>query len=334
MEYQKLGRSGIKVSTIGLGALHFGVFLDQEETTRIVHHAIENGVNFIDTAPMYGNGNSELFLRNALKGYRHRVILSTKAGLEPVIRKDGSFGVESATLKREYVQRSVEKSLQSLGTDHIDLFQLHAFDWSTPFEETMETLRSLIQEGKIRVIGCSNYNKQEFSRALSVIDTAGHTPLSTLQCHYNVIEQRARRELIMECKERQIGVICKRALARGILTGKYEFGRPLPEGSRGAKSSRIRECLSRKTLDLVQELKSWADRHERSVVEMALAWLLSGQEISVALVGVRNIEQLNTCIRATDWTLGNGELGEIKKIIARMGLSNQVNSLPEVFLEK
>lgn len=324
----------MKASTIGLGALHFGVFLDQEETTRIVHHAIENGVNFIDTAPMYGNGNSELFLCNALKGYRHRVILSTKAGIEPVIRKDGSFGVEIATLKEEYIRRSVEKSLQRLGTDHIDLFQLHAFDWSTPFEETMETLSSLIQEGKIRAIGCSNYNKQEFSRALSVINTAGHTPLSTLQCHYNVIEQRARRELIRKCKERQIGVICNRALARGILTGKYRFGRPLPEGSRGAESSRIKKCLSRETLDLVQELRSWADRHERSVVELALAWLLGREEISVVLVGVRDIEQLDTCIGAADWTLDNNELGEIDSIIIKSGMKGQVDSAPDVFLEK
>ena len=324
----------MEASTIGLGALHFGVFLDQEETTRIVHHAIENGVNFIDTAPMYGNGNSELFLRNALKDYRHRVILSTKAGLEPVIRKDGSFGVEIATLKEEYIRRSVEKSLQRLGVDYIDLFQLHAFDWSTPFEETMKTLDSLVQEGKIRAVGCSNYNKQELFRALSVIETYGHTPLSTLQCHYNVIEQRARRELIGNCRNKQIGVICNRGLARGILTGKYKFGRPPPERSRGVESLRIRECLSRETLDLVQDLRSWASRHERSVVEFALAWLLSREEISVALVGVRNIEQLNKCIRAADWSLGNGEFAEIDKIIDRMGLSNQVNSLPEVFLEK
>ena len=334
MKYREISNTNLKVSVIGLGALHFGTFLTQKESRNIVHHALDAGINFIDTSPLYGQGQSESIVKNAVNSRRKDVFIATKAGLEAVIRSDGTFGVEVPLISKEYLRKSVEDSLRALGTDYIDLFQLHAFDHQTPFEETIGCLEQLVQEGKLRFIGCSNYNAAQLKTATSVITRNDFISLATAQCHYNLLERRAQHELLQICRSNRISIICNRALARGILTGKYKHGKPLPYGCRAAVSYRIKRCLSKKTLNLVEALKKFSSEYSRTVTELAIAWLLSYNDVSTVLVGVRDILQLDICLQSVGWTLQKEDMLIVDEIIERMGLKNQVDSFPENFLEK
>lgn len=334
MQYRKLGNSSLEASVLGVGGLHFGVFCNQQETTRIISRALDLGINFIDTAPMYGNGNSERFIKNAIKGRRKQVLISTKVGLEPHFLKEGTFGVKVVPLKKIVIRQSVEKSLANLGIDYIDLYQVHAFDATTPMEETAEALKELVDEGKIRFAGCSNYDYAEF---IDTATTARENKLLrfvSLQCHYNLIERRAEQEIVPACIEHNCSIICYRALCRGILTGKYKLNQPLPEGSRAHISNRVRRWLSKDTLMLTQALEGFALSRGRSLTEVAIAWLLNRPAVAVVLAGMRSIEHLEVCCKSTDWHLSKAEMEEIDKIISSLSLTAQVNSLPETFLEK
>ncbi|MDO8568369.1 MAG: aldo/keto reductase, partial [Dehalococcoidales bacterium] len=295
MEYRNLG--SLKASVLGIGGLHFGNLCDQATTTRIIHQALDTGINFIDTAPMYGNGYSEGYIGNAIRGYRHDVLIATKVGLEPKITRDGTDGVSVVPLDEKNIRSSVDKSLRALGTDYIDLYQVHAFDPNTPVEATMATLDALVKEGKIRLIGCSNYLRGEIELASAAEAKNGWTQFVSFQTHYNLIERRAEQEVIPSCHALGVGIICNRALARGILTGKYKPSQPLPEGSRAVTSYRIRRWLSEGTLRLVAALDEWAQKHSRTVIELAIAWLLAKPDVSVVLVGVRDIHQLEINVR-------------------------------------
>jgi len=334
MQYRKLGNSFLNVSVLGIGALHFGAFCEQDATTRIIQRALYLGVNFIDTAPMYGNGKSEGFVKNAIKGRRSDVIIGTKVGLEPRYSADGTFGVEVVPLRRETIRQSVEKSLVNIGTDYIDLYQVHAFDDSTPIEETLEALEELIKEGKILSVGCSNYDRTEFKYAARIADKEKLLRFVSLQCHYNLIERRAENELVPACIERNCSIICYRALCRGILTGKYKYNQPLPEGSRAQISNRVRRWLSKDTLMLIQALEDFARDCGHTLTELAIAWLLTMPAVGMVLAGMRNIESLETCCRAVDWQLSKEELAKVEMIVDGLFLTEQVNALPETFLEK
>jgi aryl-alcohol dehydrogenase-like predicted oxidoreductase len=320
-------------SVLGIGGLHFGVFCDQATTARIIHRALDLGVNFIDTAPMYGNGHSETFIRNAIKGHRHEVLLSTKVGLKPLIAPDGTFGTSVAPLTKDYIRSSLEDSLRTLRTDYIDLYQVHAFDPKTPIEESIETLDMLIKEGKVRFVGCSNYNHTELDLVSSVVSKHGWTQFASFQVHYNLIERRAEQNIVPACHALGLGIICNRALARGILTGKYESDKPLPEGSRAATSIRVRRWLSEPTLHLVAALDEFALERGHTVTELAIAWLLARPDISVVLAGMRNLGQLETNAHATEWSLSDEDLAEIDATIENSGLTSQVNTMPETFFE-
>jgi len=290
-------------------------------------------VNFIDTAPLYGNGYSEGFIGNAIRGRRHDVVVATKVGLEPSKAKDGSFGVSVIPLSKKNILSSIEKSLRALGTDYIDLYQVHAFDSGIPIEDTMATLDGLVQEGKIRCIGCSNYLRGELGKATAAIRKGGASFVS-FQAHYNLIERRAEQEVLPDCLKYGVGIICNRPLARGILTGKYKTGQLLPQGSRAVTSYRIRRWLSESTLLLVTALEELAQRHGRTVAEMAIAWLLAQRGISVVLAGARNLQQLEVNIRATGWILSNEDLAEVDVVIEKMNLMPQVKAMPETLFEK
>lgn len=318
---------------LGMGALHFGVYCDLELSTRIIRRGLELGLNFIDTAPMYGQGHSEAFIREAIRGHRSEVLIATKVGLEPVTRPDGTFGVRIAALTRQWIRSSLEQSLRDLGTDYVDLYQLHAFDPNTPVEETLQTMDALVREGKVRFIGCSNYDPTELRTASTAAAEHGWARLASLQSQYNLIERRAEQELVPACRELEIGVICNRALARGLLTGKYKPNQPLPEGSRATMSWRVRRWLSEETLQLVADLEQFAQTCGRTTAELAIAWLLAKLGVSVVLAGVRNLEQLESCVRGTEWVLSEEELAQIEAIIERRQLVSQLASRPETFLE-
>jgi aryl-alcohol dehydrogenase-like predicted oxidoreductase len=331
MEYRKLG--DLKVSALGLGGLHFGNLCDQVLTNRIIHQALDAGVNFIDTGPLYGDGCSEACIGTAIRGRREEVIIATKVGLESRTAEDGTFGVAVIPLNEGNIRSSLEKSLKALGTDYIDLYQVHAFDQEIPVEETMTILDSLVYEGKVRFIGCSNYLQDELKTASQAARKNRGTDFVSFQAHYNLIERRAEQEVLQDCRDLGVGVVCNRPLSRGILTGKYKTGQALPESSRAVFSYRIRRWLSEPTLNLVGALEEFARQRGRTVVDLAIAWLLAQPGISSVLAGARNIRQLEANIKAVEMKLSEQDLIEIDKIIEDMNLMSQVKSMPETLFE-
>jgi aryl-alcohol dehydrogenase-like predicted oxidoreductase len=333
MEYRELGNSSCKASVLGLGALHFGVFLDRGETSRVVRQALDRGINFIDTAPMYRRGQSEAFIRQAIAGRRQEVLIATKVGLEPKMGGDGTFGVSVVKLDEKRIRTSLEESLRNLGTEYIDLYQVHAFDRSTPPEETLSVLDRLVQEGKVRFIGCSNYNPGELVTMAETGAKRGGSRFISLQNHYNLIERRSEGEILPLCRSLNLGMICNRALCRGILSGKYKLHHPPPAGSRAATSHRVKRLLAESTVLLAERLDEFARNHGHTLAEMAIAWLLAKREVSIVLAGVRNGDQLDSCIRATEWRLSPAALQEIDGMVEEMGLFPRVRAMPETYLE-
>lgn len=334
MEKRRLGASSVEVSTVGLGGLHFGVYLDEIQSTRLVHHALDRGVNFVDTGPLYGNGQSETIVGKAIKGRRDQVVLTTKVGLARRTLADGSFGVEVVPLRADRIRECLEQSLRALGTDYVDLFQFHAFDPDTPVEASFEVMDQLVTEGKIRAVGASNYDPTELSAVVQAIGSNGWAPLVALESHYNMIERMVEKELLPICSSNGVGIIPYRSLARGILTGKYRLGSAIPEKSRAADSWRVRNWLQDETLALVAALEVFALQHGRSVVELSIAWLLAQPLVPSVLIGARDIPQFDACADAATWSLSAGELAEIDEIILAHGQKERVSSLPEVYFEK
>lgn len=334
MHYGQLGTSSLQSSVLGIGGLHFGLFCDQADTTRIIYRALDLGINFIDTAPLYGQGHSETLIKNAIQGRRDKVLLSTKVGLEPHTAPDGTFGVSVTPLTQNHIRRSLEKSLIALGTDYIDLYQVHAFDPNTPIQETLETLTVLVREGKVRFVGCSNYDHMQLQEASAAATKLRSVQFVSCQVHYNLLERRAEQDIVPLCLAIGSGIICNRALARGILTGKYQVNQPLPVGSRAVTSFRVRRWLDESTLLIVEALGRFAREHGRTVTELAIAWLLARQAVSVVLVGVRNLDQLESCARAVEWLLSDDELFRVEEIVEQFDSASRVRAMPETFFEQ
>ena len=334
MKLRKIGSSSLKASSVGLGALHFGTYLNASETARLISHAESAGVNIIDTGPLYGNGQSEVIVGNAIKGKRDKFLLTTKVGLSRRTLLDGSFGVEVIPLRADAIRSSLESSLRQLGTDYIDLFQFHAFDSQTPLEESFEVMDRLVQEGKIRAVGASNYEPDELSRVISVVSQNQWSPLASLETHYNMIERRAENELCGLCKTHDIGLIPYHSLARGILTGKYKLSEDVPENSRAASSWRVSKGLTDGTLTLTNSPADYAQTLGYTLTQMSIAWLLAKQEIPTVLVGARDVSQLDDILIGTEWVLSHDDLEEIDQIIDLHKQTKFVASMPTTFLEK
>jgi len=329
---RRLGQ-GPSVSAMCLGALHFGVFQDAAESRRRIDTAIDMGINFIETAPMYGAGNSERFVGAAIAGKRDKVVISTKVGLVPDVRVDGAFAVKNVPLTRKNVAQSVDASLAALGIETIDLLQLHAFDAGTPIEETVAALAQLRDAGKIVYVGVSNHDADEYATVKTAMRDAG-LPFVSFQCHFNMIERRAEEALIRPCHRDGIGVLCNRGLARGILGGRYRPGADLPPDSRAASSPRIRALLSDDILDLVQRLSAVAAGEGLSIAQLAVRWLLSREGIISVAVGARTHEQLVDLVRAAQDRLSPETLEQIDAAIADFGHADAVARAPAMFFEK
>ena len=299
MQLKYLGQTDIKVSDIGLGALHFGVYLNQNETTNLIEFGYNNGINFIDTSPIYGQGNSEELIKNAIKNKRSNFVLATKIGLKKIKNQKGNFGVEILPLTKKNIFESAESSLKSLGSDYIDLFQLHTFDEKTPLEVTVEALKKLHKEGKIRAAGFGNYEKIEDISSIIKLSKENSLPLASMQIHYNLIERKAERIFFQKLKESKISILTHHSLARGILSGKYKANKSLPKDSRAYSSQRIREWINPDILSNVEKLKSLADTINMNLIEFNIAWLKNKKTVSAILIGARNIEQLKDIIEGT-----------------------------------
>jgi len=319
-------------SKLTIGALHFGVMLNQAEAKGIIDFAKDNGVAFIDTGPLYGNGNSELIVGNCIKGQREKFHLSTKVGLQKVNRADGSFGVGVIDLTPNNIKKSLENSLKNLQTDYIDLFYLHAFCESVPLVETFGALSDLVEEGKIKNIGVSNYNPEQLEKVLSTIKDNNFKKISCIEAHYNMIERMVENQLVPLCEIADVKIMPYRALGRGLLSDKYLNG--IPADSRAASSWRVKRYLNDDFLMMLRSLNNLALDFQTTLASLSLQWVLNKKTVSNVLIGVRDVNSLEECISATFTKLSQELEEEIDKRIVAHSLMPWVQSNPEVYFEK
>jgi aryl-alcohol dehydrogenase-like predicted oxidoreductase len=305
---RRLGSSALEVSVVGLGGNNFGGRIDFDATSRVVHKAIELGINLIDTADSYGNkGGSEEWLGQVLGERRKQIVLATKFGL-PV---DGELGGAS----RRYIMHAVEASLKRLNTDWIDLYQLHRPDPQTPIEETLRALDDLMRQGKVRFLGCSNLSAQQVVEAQATARQHGLAAFVSCQDEYSLLVRDVERELIPTAKALGLGILPYFPLASGLLTGKYKRGAALPPGSRLAKNPRhAQEFINERNWRIVGELETFAARRGHTILELAFSWLLRDGVVASVIAGATTPEQVEQNVRAAEWTLSAEDLAEIDRI--------------------
>jgi aryl-alcohol dehydrogenase-like predicted oxidoreductase len=309
MEYRRLGKSGLKVSAIGLGGNTFGNGADEAQTGRIVNHALDIGVNFIDTADVYSRGVSETFVGKAVKGRRHEALIATK-----VRGRMGDLPNDEG-LSRAHIMDGIEASLRRLETDYVDLYQVHQVDATTPIEETLSALDDLVRQGKVRYIGCSNFAAWQICEALWTSDRRNLVSFVSVQPRYNIFDRAIERELVPFSRQYGIGIIPYSPLAGGILTGKYKEGEAPPPDTRAGRNQRMQSQLTPDTLAKVSALGKWAQDKGHSVGELALAWLLSRPEVSTIIAGATRPEQVDDNAKAADWKLSEDDLKAIDEAI-------------------
>lgn len=311
MEYRNLGKAGVKVSAIGIGCNQFGGKVDAAGTKAVVHRALDEGINFFDTANVYGNpnGTSEEFVGAALEGQRDRVVLATK------VRFKMGEGPNDVGASRYHIMSAVEASLRRLRTDHIDLYQIHAWDESVPVAEMMRALDDLVRAGKIRYIGTSQFSAWQLAHCNTFAEMMGWEQFVTIQTHYNLFERDAERELLPYCAWSNVGILPYFPLAGGLLTGKYTRGEAPPEGSRGTFSLYVKNRLTDANFDKLDALRSFADSRGRTLHALAFSWLLSRKQIPSVIAGATTPEQVSANAATVGWKLSDEEMNEIKELI-------------------
>lgn len=297
MQYRRLGHSELLVSEIAVGSMMFGDKTAEPEAIRIVHRALDAGVNLIDTADVYAGGESERILGRALKGRRSQAVIATKGG----------HARSGRGLGRRDLFLSVEDSLRRLDTDCIDLYQVHRFDPDTPVEETLLALHDLVRAGSVRYVGCSNWAASQLREALRLSSLHGWIRFDSVQPRYNLIEREPERELFPLCMAEGVGVLAYGPQASGVLTGKYLDG--VPAGSRGAGRSDWQQAfLTPENQAAAQRVRDVATRLGRPAGQVALRWCLANPAVSSVLVGVSTEAQWAEALPAGDWTLSQGDL--------------------------
>jgi aryl-alcohol dehydrogenase-like predicted oxidoreductase len=311
MRYRRLGSSDLEVSEISLGSwLTYGVGVDDANARACLDRAFELGVNFIDTANIYGKGAAESFLGKALKGRdRSSYILATKLYF-PMTETDRG-------LSAAQIYKQIDASLRRLQTDYVDLYQCHRYDVHTPLEETMEALTSLVRQGKTRYIGFSEWNAEQISRALAM---PGVEKFVSSQPEYSMLWRLPEKEVIPLCAANGIGQIVWSPLSQGVLTGKYLPGQPPPKDSRAA-SARMSEFWSDELrsdsiLTVVQELRPVAAKLGITMAQLALAWVLREPNVSSAIVGASRPQQVDDNVASSGVIIPHDELDEIDRILA------------------
>ncbi|MBN9420492.1 aldo/keto reductase [bacterium SCN 62-11] len=317
MRYRLFGRTGLYVSELCFGAMTFGGkgFYEpigqtgQAEADRLVSVALESGINFFDTADVYSQGESEKVLGKALGSRRGEVVLATK------VRGAMGSGPNQQGLSRVHIMNSIDGSLKRLGTDWIDLYQIHGFDHVTPFEETLGALDDLVRAGKVRFIGCSNLAAWQLAKANGIAERHGWNGFKSLQAYYSVAGRDLERELVPLLQDQGMGLMVWSPLAGGLLTGKYDRDGKGPDGSRRAtfdfppvNQERASECI--------EVMRKIGHAQGVSVASVALAWLLTRSVVSSILVGARNEEQLQDNLTASRVELDPAEVAELDKVSA------------------
>ncbi len=316
MEYRRLGNSGLQVSLAGLGTNNFGMRLDYEQSAAVVDAAIGAGVNFFDTADIYGGGRSEEYLGRALGGRREDVLIATKFAM-PV--GEGPFTRGGS---RHYIERAVAASLRRLGTDYIDVYQMHQPDAQTPIEETLEALTDLVRRGVVRYIGHSNFSGWQIADADWTARSKGLARFVSAQNEWSLLQRGVEAEVMPACREFGLGQLPFFPLASGFLTGKYRRGEPLPEGTRlaawqQAMPARINALTADANFDTLEALERYAGERGRSVLALALSWLASDPAVSSVIAGATKPQQVEANATATlAWQLSAAEFAEVDVLLA------------------
>jgi aryl-alcohol dehydrogenase-like predicted oxidoreductase len=317
MEYRQLGKSGLRVSSLTLGTMTFGGSgkfrdvgtTDVEGARRQISMALDAGVNMIDTADVYSDGAGEEVLGNALEGHRDEVILATKA------RFSMGPGQNDSGLSRHHLIEACEASLRRLKTDHIDLYQVHEWDGQTPLEETLAALDHLVQSGKVRYVGCSNFTGWQVMKALGIAQAGGLQSFVSQQVYLSLQERSAEYEIVPSALDQGLGLLIWSPLAGGLLSGKYRRDQAAPEGSRLAGEwSEPPVYDEDKLYDTVDVLVEIANEHGVSPARVALAWLLARPGITSVIVGARTDEQLADNLAAAELKLSDEQIGRLELV--------------------
>ena len=307
MRTRSLGTGGPDVTVVGLGCNNFGSRVDERGTRAVVDAALEAGVTFFDTADVYGNrGGSEELLGKALEGRRDRVVLATKFGHE---MWDGAPPNRGS---REYVRTAIEASLKRLRTDVVDLYQYHRPDGVTPIEETLGAMSELVDEGKVRFIGSSNFDAALIAEAEELAGMHSWHRCVSAQNEYSLLERSVESDLLPLCERLGIGVLPYFPLASGLLTGKYRRGEPAPAGTRLAMRP---ERLTDEVFDQVEALEAFARERGHSLLELAFAWLLAQPAIASVIAGATKPEQVRANAAAAEWELDPQDVHALQALL-------------------
>ena len=312
MEYRRLGDTGLMVSELCLGCMTFGREADEEASRGLVARFLEAGGNFVDTADVYTKGVSEEITGRAIKGVRDDVVLATK------VRFPMGDGPNDVGLSRKHVIGGCEDSLRRLGTDHIDLYQVHCWDGATPLEETLSALSDLVRAGKVRYVGVSNFTAWQLMKSVALSDALGFERFVCLQPQYSLVERNIEREVLPVCEEEGLGVIPWSPLGGGFLSGKYRRGEEPPQGSRISEAvESMEEYWDRRAternwrvLDVVGRI---SEETGKSYAQISLNWLLRQPAVTAPIIGARTLDQLEDNLGASGWELDEAQVSDLSE---------------------
>jgi aryl-alcohol dehydrogenase-like predicted oxidoreductase len=312
MEYTRLGETGLEVSRLCLGCMNFGtgaewMLHDREASVSLIRDAIDAGVNFLDTANVYSTGESEEIVGEAIAEYdRDELVIATK-----VYGRMGE-GPNRQGLSRKHIYDQVHASLDRLGTDYIDLYQIHRWDAATPIEETLDALNELVEEGLVRYIGASTMTSYQFTKALYTADVEGYRRFDCMQPEYNAVDRHEEANLLPVCAGEGVGVIPWSPLAGGFLTGKYERDGDPEAGLRAATDEYTRERFTEDNWAVLDEIRSIADERDATPAQVALAWLLHKDVVDSPIVGPRRPSHLAENLGAVEVALSDEDVDRIE----------------------
>ncbi len=304
MEKRRIGSLEVSVR-VGLGCNNFGWRIDAPASAAVVGAAIDAGINFFDTADIYGGGKSEEFLGRALGARRSEIVLATKFGMK--------FDEQRSGAKPAYIRQAVEDSLRRLGTDYIDLYQLHTPDASTPIADTLGALDDLVKAGKVREIGCSNFSAARLREA-GLAGMPGAARFVSVQNLYNLMQREPEAEVLPECERERIAFIPYFPLANGLLSGKYRPGEALPPGSRGADGWGPK-MFTDDNLAKAEKLADFAALRGRTLLELAMSWLVARPVVASVIAGARTAVQVRANSIAAGWRISESDLSQLTKLL-------------------
>jgi aryl-alcohol dehydrogenase-like predicted oxidoreductase len=310
MEQRRLGT--LDVTVVGLGCNNFGARIDSAQTAEVVAACLDSGITFFDTADIYGQGLSEEFLGAALAGRRDEAVIATKFGADFAGDPPGRGG------STRWVETAVEASLRRLGTDYIDLYQLHTPDDSVPIAETLGALDRLVEAGKVRAVGCSNFSVDQIEESVAASHDAGFAIWSSVQNQYSLLHREPEAGVLATCEHHGIGFLPYFPLHVGLLTGKYKPDEALPEGSRLAwyPEDRLGRFYNDETQGAVERLRRFCDSRGRTLLELAFSWLLAHQPVASVIAGATRPEQVLANAAAANWELSAQDLAEVDALLA------------------